>query len=216
MNQLAIRAFRGRRKLRGCLDRMQRTRPTNSRRSCRPSGPPQCGAAAARYRKVEGLAAFNASPELFLGRQKQMLIERVGRSRDLNPLPPLGERKLCLPFWSALHNAALYGIHSFPRPRPRGGRAHGRSRVGCLCLGLGMYTEKAMARDYYPLIARAIARLEPNTADARRVVYAHARKVLREQVRDLKPALSISERMDEMLALEEAIRKVELEAAGAP
>jgi hypothetical protein len=25
--------------------------------------------------------------------------------------------KLCLPFWSALHNAALYGIHSFPRPK---------------------------------------------------------------------------------------------------
>jgi hypothetical protein len=34
--------------------------------------------------------------------------------------------------------------------------------------------------------------------------------VLREQVRDLEPALSTSERIDEMLALEEAIHKVEL------
>jgi hypothetical protein len=73
-----------------------------------------------------------------------------------------------------------------------------------------------MARDYYPLITRTIASLEQNTADARQVVYDHARRVLREQVRDLKPALSIQERMDEMLALERAIDKVELEAAGAP
>lgn len=68
-----------------------------------------------------------------------------------------------------------------------------------------MYTEKAMARDYHPLLTRTIASLEQNTADARQVVYDHARRVLREQVR-----------MDEMLALEEAIDKVELEAAGAP
>ena len=73
-----------------------------------------------------------------------------------------------------------------------------------------------MARDYYPLLTRTIASLEQNTADARQVVYNHARRVLREQVRDLNPALSIQERMDEMLALERAIDKVELEAAGAP
>ena len=66
------------------------------------------------------------------------------------------------------------------------------------------------------LLARAVASLEQNTADARQAVYDHARRVLREQVRDLKPALSVSKRMDEMLALEEAIRKVESEAAGAP
>jgi hypothetical protein len=78
-----------------------------------------------------------------------------------------------------------------------------------------MYTEKAMARDYYPLIARAIASLEQNTAEARQAVYDRARRALREHVCDLEPALSPSERMDEMLALEEAIRKVELEAAGA-
>jgi hypothetical protein len=79
-----------------------------------------------------------------------------------------------------------------------------------------MYTETTMARDYYPLVARAVASLEQSTPEARQEVYVHARKVLREQVRDFKPALSASERMDELLALEQAIRKVELEAAGAP
>jgi hypothetical protein len=73
-----------------------------------------------------------------------------------------------------------------------------------------------MARDYYPLIARAVAGLEQNTTEARQRVYERARRVLREQVRDFKPSLSASERMDELLALEQAIRKVELEAAGAP
>jgi hypothetical protein len=71
-----------------------------------------------------------------------------------------------------------------------------------------------MARDYYPLVARAVASLEQSTPEARQGVYEHARKVLREQVRDFKPALSASERMDELLALEQAIRKVEFDAAG--
>ena len=128
MNQLAIRAFRGRRKLRGCLDRMQRTRPTNSRRSCRPSGPPQCGAAAARYRKVEGLAAFNASPELFLGPQKQMLIERVGRSRDPNPLPPLGERKGQVGAGSFRHGEGLQWSRKAADLKTAGDRITERSR----------------------------------------------------------------------------------------
>jgi hypothetical protein len=73
-----------------------------------------------------------------------------------------------------------------------------------------------MPRDYYPLLARAIASLEQNTTAARQTVYDHARRVLREQVRDLKPALSIQERIDEMLALERAIDKAESEAAGTP
>jgi len=70
-----------------------------------------------------------------------------------------------------------------------------------------------MAQDFYPVIARAIASLEQDTAEARQAVYDRARRVLREQVRDLEPLFPIA-RMDEMLALEEAIRKVELEAAG--
>jgi hypothetical protein len=77
-----------------------------------------------------------------------------------------------------------------------------------------MQNESAMARDYYPPVARAIANLEPNTAEARQEVYEHARRVLREQVRDVEPGLSETERADELLALEQAIRKVELEAEG--
>jgi hypothetical protein len=71
-----------------------------------------------------------------------------------------------------------------------------------------------MARDYYPLLSRAIANLEPNAAEARQEVYDHARKVLRDQVRDVELGLSESGRADELLALEQAIRKVELEALG--
>src|SRR5262249_19172719 len=73
----------------------------------------------------------------------------------------------------------------------------------------GCITESAMARDYYPLIARAVAGLEHNTADARQIVYEHARTVLRALVRDHQPALLAWERVDQILALEEAIRKVE-------
>jgi hypothetical protein len=73
-----------------------------------------------------------------------------------------------------------------------------------------------MARDYYPLIARAVAGLEHNAADARQIVYEHARRMLRELVGDHQPALLASERIDEMLALEEAIWKVEFEVTSTP
>jgi hypothetical protein len=66
--------------------------------------------------------------------------------------------------------------------------------------------------DYYPLVARAVAALEENTAEARRAVYERARSVLRAHLRDHQPTLPPSERMDEMLALENAIRKAEIEA----
>ena len=69
-----------------------------------------------------------------------------------------------------------------------------------------------MAHNYYPLLARAVAGLEENTAEARLTIYERARSVLRAHVRDHQPSLPASERMDEMLALEQAIRKVETEA----
>jgi hypothetical protein len=96
------------------------------------------------------------------------------------------------------------------------GTSRRRESAGEPVSEVGVYTEKAMPRDYYPLLARAIASLEQNTTAARQAVYDHARRVLREQVRDLKPALSIQERIDEMLALERAIDKAESEAAGTP
>ena len=67
--------------------------------------------------------------------------------------------------------------------------------------------------DYYPLIARAIAGLDKNTGEARRALYERARTALVAQLRGTEPPLQESEITKERLALEEAIRKVEAEAA---
>jgi hypothetical protein len=67
--------------------------------------------------------------------------------------------------------------------------------------------------DYYPLIARAVAGLEKNTGDGRRTLYERARQALVAQLRGVTPALNESDITRERLALEEAIRKVEAEAA---
>jgi hypothetical protein len=67
--------------------------------------------------------------------------------------------------------------------------------------------------DYYPLIARAVAGLEKNTGEGRRILYERARTALVTQLRGVVPALSESDITRERLGLEEAIRKVEAEAA---
>ncbi|WP_407159017.1 hypothetical protein [Bradyrhizobium sp. STM 3557] len=68
--------------------------------------------------------------------------------------------------------------------------------------------------DYYPLIARAIAGLDPNApGESRRALYERARAALIAQLRGVQPPLSESEITRERLALEEAVRKVESEAA---
>ena len=67
--------------------------------------------------------------------------------------------------------------------------------------------------DYHPLIARAVSGLEKNTGEARRTLYERARVALVAQLRGVVPALEESEITRERLALEEAIRKVEAEAA---
>jgi hypothetical protein len=67
--------------------------------------------------------------------------------------------------------------------------------------------------DYYPLIARAVTGLEKNTGEARRALYERARTALVTQLRGTTPPLSESEITRERLGLEEAIRKVEAEAA---
>jgi hypothetical protein len=38
-----------------------------------------------------GLAGLHAAPELFLGRQKQMLVERIGMNFDLDPFAAAGD-----------------------------------------------------------------------------------------------------------------------------
>src|ERR1051325_298607 len=66
--------------------------------------------------------------------------------------------------------------------------------------------------DYHPLISRAVAGLEKNTGENRRVLYERARAALVNQLRSVEPALDESDITRERLALEEAIRKVEAEA----
>src|SRR3954465_3758104 len=68
--------------------------------------------------------------------------------------------------------------------------------------------------DYYPLIARAIAALDPSApGESRRALYERARAALIAQLRSVQPPLSESEITRERLSLEEAVRKVESEAA---
>src|SRR5882757_4247943 len=68
--------------------------------------------------------------------------------------------------------------------------------------------------DYYPLIARAISGLDPGApGEARRALYERARTALIAQLRSVQPPLTESEITRERLALEEAVRKVESEAA---
>src|SRR3984885_7769614 len=67
--------------------------------------------------------------------------------------------------------------------------------------------------DYQPLIARAIEGLGKSTGEARRALYERARSALVTQLRSVEPALSESEIPRERLSLEEAIRKVEADAA---
>src|ERR1700736_5491951 len=68
--------------------------------------------------------------------------------------------------------------------------------------------------DYYPLIARAIAGLDPSApGESRRALYERARSALIAQLRSVQPPLSETEITRERLSLEEAVRKVESEAA---
>src|SRR6516225_9662579 len=67
--------------------------------------------------------------------------------------------------------------------------------------------------DYYPLISRAVAGVEPNTGENRRSLYKRARNALLDQLRSVRPPLSETDITRERLALEEAIRKIESDVA---
>lgn len=67
--------------------------------------------------------------------------------------------------------------------------------------------------DYYPLIARAVSGLDKNTGEMRGALYERARSAQVNQLRGADPPLIESDIIRERLALEEAIRKVEAEAA---
>ena len=64
---------------------------------------------------------------------------------------------------------------------------------------------------YYPLITRAVERLDTNADETRQAVYERARKAIA-HMRSNQHALLDADITRECLALEEAIRKVEAEA----
>jgi hypothetical protein len=72
--------------------------------------------------------------------------------------------------------------------------------------------------DYYELIAKAVASLDPNAPGERRqALYQRAQAALLEKLRSVKPPFTEAEITRERLALEDAVRRVEDEASqGAP
>src|SRR5579884_1563856 len=69
--------------------------------------------------------------------------------------------------------------------------------------------------EYYPLISRAVGGLEDKSGEKRRALYERARSALITQLRNANPPLDEAQITRERLALEDAIRRVEAEAAKA-
>jgi hypothetical protein len=68
--------------------------------------------------------------------------------------------------------------------------------------------------DYYPLINKAVAGLDPNApGESRRAVYQRARAALLAQLRTMNPPFTEAEVTRERLALEDAVGRVEEEAS---
>ncbi|NLH81882.1 MAG: hypothetical protein GX458_13685, partial [Phyllobacteriaceae bacterium] len=67
--------------------------------------------------------------------------------------------------------------------------------------------------DYHAILKRAISAMPAPNGEARRAVYEKARSALVNQLKAFDPPLSPSEITQQRLQLEEAIRKVESEAA---
>jgi hypothetical protein len=67
--------------------------------------------------------------------------------------------------------------------------------------------------DYYPLISRAIVGLEKNERETRHAFYERARTALLAELQAIMPALSEPDITRELMALEEAIRRVEGECS---
>jgi tetratricopeptide (TPR) repeat protein len=67
--------------------------------------------------------------------------------------------------------------------------------------------------DYFTPISNAVARLRPNTADARRSIYDQARQLLLDEAKNGRPPMAVSELIAEQRTLEQAIQMVEAHAA---
>lgn len=70
--------------------------------------------------------------------------------------------------------------------------------------------------DYYPLIARAVGTLNPNTPEQRRALYDRARRTLVDQLRIKDPTLTQTDVKAESAALDAAIQRVERDLPGPP
>jgi hypothetical protein len=66
--------------------------------------------------------------------------------------------------------------------------------------------------DYYSIIARAVATLDPNTGEARRRIYERARGALSGETRSTGLPLNKADILAAQMSLEEAIARVEIEA----
>jgi hypothetical protein len=70
--------------------------------------------------------------------------------------------------------------------------------------------------DYYSLLARKIGPLADSTAQSRQAVYELARKALFNQLRAIQPPVAEQVIQTEGRALDEAIARLETEAASGP
>lgn len=70
--------------------------------------------------------------------------------------------------------------------------------------------------DFYPVLSRAVSRLEDNTQEARQELFARARTIAVAQLRKQEPPISAKEIERELAALETAIRRVEAESRPHP
>jgi hypothetical protein len=68
-------------------------------------------------------------------------------------------------------------------------------------------------RDYYAVIARAVSQLDNNTPAAHNAIFNRAHAILIDHLRTRQPPASNSEIMRECAALEDAVRKIQLEMA---
>ena len=64
--------------------------------------------------------------------------------------------------------------------------------------------------DYFPLISRAVANMGDSTAEDRRALYERAKLALVSQLRNSDPPIAETDIAREQIALEEAIRRAEL------
>ena len=70
--------------------------------------------------------------------------------------------------------------------------------------------------DYYPLLAKAVAGLDPNTPEARDGIYQRARSALRRQLAGIEPPVPEMVINREMASLEDVFLRIEAECAADP